>query len=195
MPRPKEFDPDVALDRAMELFRRTGYDGTSTNDLARHLGIGKASLYATFGSKHDLYVQVLRRYSETQCPSAIEILCQPGPALAAVRAYVEGSVADRNGGPGCLIVRAAVDNYPRDPDTASEVAANWNAIEVALTTTLTRARAEGEIPAEKDPRVLARFLLVFLQGVQVVARAEPDTKRLADAARAALGALTAPERE
>lgn len=191
VPRTKEFDPDVALDRAMELFWRTGYEGTSTNDLARHLGIGKASLYGTFGNKHDLYVQALRRYSETQCPSAIEILSQPGPALAAVRAYLEGSVASRDGEPGCLIVKAALENCPRDTETAHEVAANWDAIEVALTTTLTRARAEGEIPAAKDPRALARFLLVFLQGVQVVARAEPDTRRLADAARAALDALTA----
>ena len=62
MPRTKEFDPEVALERAMELFWRRGYATTSVADLVAHLGVARASLYSTFGTKHDLYVAALERY-------------------------------------------------------------------------------------------------------------------------------------
>ncbi len=64
MPRVKEFDPDQALDRAMELFWRKGYEATSVQDLVEHMGINRFSLYDTFGSKHELFMAALDRYSE-----------------------------------------------------------------------------------------------------------------------------------
>lgn len=88
MARTKEFDPDAALDAAVELFWRKGHEAASMSDLVEHLGIGRASLYATFGSKHELYVRALQRYIQTRDPSPIEVLSQPGPVLPAVRALV-----------------------------------------------------------------------------------------------------------
>lgn len=192
MARTKEFDPDAALQKALELFWERGYEATSMADLVQHLGIARASIYATFGGKHDLYVKAFERYLQTRDPDVVEVLSQPGPALPAVRslveAYAEESVCDEFRR-GCMVVNAAVEIMPRDPQIARRVEASWDALETALTSALTRARAQGEISGDKDPRALARFLLVMMQGMRVLGRAHPDPGRLRDAAAQALAAL------
>ena len=193
MARTKEFDPDVALGKALELFWERGYEATSMADLVERLGIARASVYATFGGKHDLYLRALERYLETRDAGVIEALSQPGLALPAVRAlvasYVRESLDDEHRR-GCMVVNAAVELVPRDPQAARRVASSWDTLETALTSALTRARAQGELAAGKDPRALARFLLVLLQGVRVLGRAEPDPGRLRDAAEQALALLS-----
>ncbi|GGO29632.1 TetR/AcrR family transcriptional regulator [Microbispora bryophytorum] len=192
MARTKEFDPDVVLERALDLFWRRGYEATSMADLVEHLGIGRASLYATFGGKHDLYVKALERYAQTRDPNLVELLSQPGPALPAVRTlverYTEESIRDRDRR-GCMIVNAATELLPDDEPVARLVEASWTGLETALTSALIRARAQGEISAESDPRVLARFVLVFLQGVRVMGKGHGDAARLRDAAAQALAML------
>lgn len=185
MGRLKEFDPDAALDAAMHLFWRQGYEATSTADLVAELGIARASLYATFGSKHELYVRALDHYLRRD-PTFIERLSQPGPALPAVRALVESYAAEA--AQGCFVVNAAVERLS-DDEVARRVRTSWDTLEVAFTSALLRARAQGELPADTQPRVLARFLLVFLQGVRVLGRDEHNPERLADAVRAALTIL------
>src|SRR5258708_34322099 len=88
MSRTKEFDPDAALQAALELFWRKGYEATSMADLVDHLGIARASIYGTFGGKHDLYLKALDRYLESRDPAIIEALSQPGPALPSIRALI-----------------------------------------------------------------------------------------------------------
>jgi TetR/AcrR family transcriptional repressor of nem operon len=190
--RTKEFDPDAALQKALELFWERGYEATSMADLVTHLGIARASIYATFGSKHDLYLKALERYLQTRDPGVVEALSQPGPALPAVRAlveaYAEESLHDERRR-GCMVVNAAVEVMPHDPGTARKVEASWDVLETALTSALTRARAQGELAADKDPRALARFLLVMLQGLRVLGRAHPDAGRIRDAAEQTLAVL------
>ncbi|WP_395110961.1 TetR/AcrR family transcriptional regulator [Actinomadura sp. SCN-SB] len=192
MARTKEFDPDEALQKALELFWERGYEATSMADLVQHLGIARASIYATFGGKHDLYVKAFERYLQTRDPDVVEVLSQPGPALPAVRAlveaYAEESLCDERRR-GCMVVNAAVEVMPRDPQIARRVEASWDTVETALTSALTRARAQGEISSEKDPRALARFLLVVMQGLRVLGRAHPDPGRLRDATAQALAVL------
>ncbi|MBO0786464.1 MAG: TetR/AcrR family transcriptional regulator [Actinobacteria bacterium] len=192
MARTKEFDPDAVLQKALDLFWERGYEATSMADLVERLGIARASLYATFGGKHDLYVQALDRYVQGRDPRLVEMLSQPGPALPAVRALVEAyareSACDERRR-GCLVVNAAVEVMARDPQTARRVEASWDTLETALTSALTRARAQGELAPDKDPRALARFLLVVLQGMRVLGRAHPDPGRVRDAADQALAAL------
>lgn len=177
----------------MELFWRRGYEATSMAQLTAHLGIGRASLYATFGDKRELYHRALRRYLATRDPDPVELLSQPGPALPAVRRlvdlYVEESLHDEQRR-GCLVVNSATELLPDDEAVSRLVESSWDTIEVALTSALTRARAQGELAADRDPRALARFLLVFLQGVRVLGRASPDPARLRDAADQALATLT-----
>ncbi|MEV8636614.1 TetR/AcrR family transcriptional regulator [Streptosporangium sp. NPDC051023] len=192
MARTKEFDPEVALQAALELFWERGYEATSMSDLVGHLGIGRASLYATFGGKHDLYLKALRRYVENRDPSPVEMLSQPGPALPAVRAliefYAEDAIRDRRRR-GCMIVNAAAELLPGDERVAGIVDANWTGLETALTSALIRGRAQGELPGDRDPVALARFLLVFLQGLRLVSKGQPDPARLRDAAAQALAIL------
>lgn len=192
MARTKEFDPDVVLQSALELFWQRGYEATSMADLVEHLGIGRASIYATFGSKHELYLKALDRYLQTRDPDPVELLSQPGPVLPAVRAlvrqYVEETVRDQQRR-GCMVVNAAAELLPGDATVARRVENAWSTIEVALTSALTRARAQGEIPADRDPAAMARFLLVLIQGLRIVGKGECDPKRLFDAADQALRLL------
>ncbi|NUW32460.1 helix-turn-helix transcriptional regulator [Nonomuraea sp. SMC257] len=192
MARSKEFDPGAALDAALELFWERGYESTSMADLVDRLGIGRASLYATFGGKHELYMKALERFTELQNPSAVELLSQPGPALPAVRGLVESFArqsSSKEGRHGCMIVNAAAELLPRDEEVCRFVERNWDGLETALTSALIRARAQGELDADKDPRALARFLIVVLQGMRVMGKASPDPARMRDAAAHALSLL------
>ncbi|GAA2300761.1 TetR/AcrR family transcriptional regulator [Nonomuraea roseoviolacea subsp. roseoviolacea] len=192
MARSKEFDPGAALDAALELFWERGYESTSMADLVERLGIGRASLYATFGGKHELYMKALERFTEVQNPSAVELLSQPGPALPAVRRLVESFArqsSSEEGKRGCMIVNAAAELLPRDEEVCRFVDRNWDKLETALTSALIRARAQGELDAGKDPRALARFLIVVLQGMRVMGKASPDPARMRDAAAHALSLL------
>ncbi len=192
MARTKEFDPDAALQAALELFWRRGYEATSMADLVSHLGIARASIYATFGSKRELYAKALERYSEQHGPDIVVELSQPGPALPAVRAVVrrfaDEAAADHERR-GCFVTNTAIELAPHDAAMARRVGASWDSIETALTSALIRARAQGELPAGRDPRALARMLLVLLQGLRVIGRPTDQPGRLADAATQALALL------
>ncbi|TDC53047.1 TetR/AcrR family transcriptional regulator [Actinomadura sp. KC345] len=189
MARTKEFDPDAALQRALELFWERGYEATSMADLVGDLGVARASIYATFGGKHELYVKALERYLQITDPKIAEALSQPGPVLPAVRALIERYAAEAahdGSRRGCMVVNTAVELAPRDAEAARLVEASWGFLEASLTSALTRARAQGELSPDKDPRGLARLLLVLFQGMRVLGRGPTDTGRLRDATRQAL---------
>ncbi|PZT69530.1 TetR family transcriptional regulator [Streptomyces sp. SW4] len=193
MARTKEFDPDAALRAALELFWRRGYEATSMADLVGHLGIGRASIYATFGNKRELYLKALERYEQARLPELLEDLSRPGPALPGVRALVRRFAADAASeelrGRGCFVTNTAAELAPHDPAAARRVERNWDQLETVLHTALARARAQGELPAGRDPLALARMLLVFLQGLRVVGKASADPARVRDAAEQALALL------
>ncbi|MFB7497603.1 TetR/AcrR family transcriptional regulator [Streptomyces sp. NPDC056161] len=192
MARTKEFDPDTALQAAMELFWQRGYEATSMADLVTHLGIGRASIYATFGSKHELYLKAFDRYCENRDALLLRELSQPGPALPAVRAVVRrfaAESAEERRLCGCLVTNTAAELAPHDPVAARRVEQRWDYLETLLHSALTRARAQGELPAERDPRALARMLLVLMQGLRVTGKASPDPTRVRDAAEQALTLL------
>ncbi|MEV6805449.1 TetR family transcriptional regulator [Streptomyces sp. NPDC051132] len=193
MARTKEFDPDAALQAALELFWRRGYEATSMTDLVAHLSIGKASLYATFGSKHELYLRALERYGQTQDPVLTRELSAPGPVLPAVRALVRRFAAEAATAPtrerGCLVTNTAVELAPHDREAARRVERSWDTVETLLHSALVRARAQGELAADRDPAALARMLFVLLQGVRVVGKASADPARVRDAAEQALALL------
>lgn len=191
--RVKEFDPDVALRAALDLFWQRGYESTSMSDLVEHLGIGRASLYATFGSKRDLYLKALDRYLELRDPSPMEVLSQPGPVLPAVRALMH-QYADEAAGDerrrGCFVVNTAIELASRDAAAARRVEESWAQLEAAMESALRRARAQDELPVSADPRALARFLVVTLQGLKVVGKVAPDSARIRDAVETSLRLLS-----
>lgn len=191
--RTKEFDPDAALQSALELFWRRGYEATSMADLVEHLGVGRASIYATFGNKHELYLKALDRYRETRDPLLLRELSQPGPALPAVRTVIrrfatEAATEERRL-TGCFVTNTAAELAPHDTAAARRVEHSWDHIETLLHSALVRAQAQGELPEDRDPRTLARMLLVLMQGLRVVGKASTDPSRVRDAAEQALTLL------
>ncbi|MEU9389504.1 TetR/AcrR family transcriptional regulator [Streptomyces sp. NPDC048324] len=193
MARTKEFDPEAALQAALELFWQRGYEATSMSDLVDHLGIGRASIYATFGSKHELYLKALDRYDRAGLEPIMRELSRPGPALPAVRAlvrrYATEAADDRLRRSGCLVTNTAAELAPHDPAAARRVERNWDQLETVLHSALLRAEARGELPAGRDPLALARTLLVLMQGLRVVGKASDDPARVRDAAEQALTLL------
>ncbi|MBW5424894.1 TetR family transcriptional regulator [Streptomyces sp. BG9H] len=193
MARTKEFDPDAALQAALELFWRRGYEATSMADLVETLGIGRASIYATFGNKHELYLKALERYGEQQKPLLLAELAQPGPALPAVRAAVRRfgaeATADKRRLTGCFVTNTAAELAPHDEAAARSVERSWEQIETLLHSALVRAQAQGELPEDRDPLTLARMLLVLMQGLRVVGKASADAARVRDAVEQALTLL------
>lgn len=193
MARTKEFDPEAALRAALELFWRRGYEATSMSDLVEHLGIGRASIYATFGNKHELYLKALESYDRAGLTPMVRELSQPGPALPPVRAIVRRYAAeaanDQLRALGCLVTNTAAELAPHDAAATRLVERNWDQLEAVLRSALVRAQAQGELPADRDPLTLARMLLVLMQGLRVVGRASGDPARVRDAAEQSLTLL------
>ncbi|MFF4346582.1 TetR/AcrR family transcriptional regulator [Streptomyces sp. NPDC001530] len=193
MARTKEFDPDAALQAALELFWRRGYEATSMADLVAHLGVGRASIYATFGNKHELYLKTLDRYQQARDPRLLRELSQPGPALPAVRTVVRRfateAATDEKRLSGCFVTNTAAELAPHDAAAARRVEHSWDHIETLLHSALVRAQAQGELPDDRDPRALARMLLVLMQGLRIVGKASTDPTRVQDAAEQALTLL------
>ena len=190
MPRTKEFRPEAALDAAMELFWRKGYGATSMRDLLDGMGIGRGSFYDTFGDKHALFLAALDRFEEARTGWVDEAL--EGSGMSGIeevfRRSIEGLVAFEPRR-GCLLANSAVELAPHDPEVAGRISRYVRRTEEAFTGALARARESGEIPAEGDPKALARFLVSNLHGLRVLARAGSDRRTLEDAARVALEAL------
>jgi TetR/AcrR family transcriptional repressor of nem operon len=163
------------------------------SDLVDRLGIGRASIYATFGNKHELYLKALERYDRAGLPPMVRELSQPGPALPAVRSvvrrYATEAADEQLRVNGCLVTNTASELAPHDAAAARHVERNWDQLEAVLHSALIRAQAQGELPADRDPLTLARMLLVLMQGLRVVGKASADPARVRDAAEQALALL------
>jgi TetR/AcrR family transcriptional repressor of nem operon len=190
MARPREFDVDQALDRAMDLFWRRGYEATSMPDLLRELGIGSGSLYAAFGSKDKLYKLALERYCARNSQALIDQLESASDIRAVLRSVlmemVEADLAEPDR--GCLVVNTATERAS-DPGSIERVAAAIRAVESAIAGALERAQARGEIAADKNPSQLARLLTTFIQGLRIVGQVRAGREFVEDAVTAALRAL------
>lgn len=186
--RPRAFDPDVALDRAVEVFWRQGYEGTALSDLTAAMGISKPSLYAAFGNKEDLFATVVERYVSGPGAYAGQALDQPS-ARDVIERLVYGAVdlATRPQTPGCLAV-ASVQACGPDAEPARQHAiACRKAGETALRRRLERARDEGDLAC--DPADVARFVMTVTDGIAVQAAGGTTREELLRAAEMALRAL------
>lgn len=192
MARTKEFDPDAATQRAMDIFWCGGYEATSLQDLLSGLGIGRGSFYDTFGSKRELYLRALDRYRERNAQALMVLLDEPGPVKPALRRMLTALAEDALGDPerrGCFMVNSAIELSSSDPEVARRAVETFRRIERALAVALRRAQAEGEIAADRDPTALARFLVTTIQGLRVMGKANPDRALLEDAIDTALSIL------
>ncbi|MFE4974849.1 TetR/AcrR family transcriptional regulator [Kitasatospora sp. NPDC056651] len=186
--RPRAFDPDTALDRALEVFWRQGYEGTSMADLTAAMGINRTSLYATFGNKEQLFHQALDRYVTSPGAFAAEALEAP-TARAVVERLLLGTI-ELTTGPhtphGCLSVNSVHACAPDSAPVRQEVIARRMAGEAALRRRFEQA---ADLPADCDPQVLARLVHTLTDGIAVQAASGHTREQLRQAADLALRTL------
>lgn len=192
MARPKEFDPTEALGQALGLFWRQGYTATSLDDLLQATGLSKSSLYQSFGSKAALFAAALDRYQADQLSKVREALGGGADARSAIGLLLRSLVlpaSDPSAAWGCLTCNSAIELAPGDPAVAASIARHYAALEDLLAKTLERGQAEGSIGSRHSPIDLARFLIMALNGLQVLVRARSDPARLEQAISVVLTAL------
>ncbi|MCZ9354738.1 TetR/AcrR family transcriptional regulator [Streptomyces mutabilis] len=181
MARPKEFDPDVAVDRAMEVFWRKGYSATTPQDLVDALGIGKGSLYNAFGSKQALFLRALRRYRDSQTEALIEALEQPGPVKQRLRgaltALAEMDLADPDHR-GCLAVNTTAERAGVDQEAAEVLRRMLDRTEEAFQALVAEGQRAGEIDPGRDPVALGSMLMNTVVGMRLVSRIAQGPDRL-----------------
>ena len=169
--RPRAFDTHKALDRAVRVFWRKGYQGASLSALTKAMGINRPSLYAAFGDKKALFRKALDRYAEGPARCLREALAQP-TARAAVERMLHAAAnmqADRHNPHGCLLVQGALACGETADSVRRELNARRAAGETAIRRRLERAKREGDLPGDADPAHLARYLATVMQGMAVQA--------------------------
>ncbi len=188
--RQPTFDRYEALDTALDLFWRHGYDGVSIADLTGAMGIAAASLYHAFGSKADLYREVLRRYGSGGSISLEEIASAPS-SFEAVRRMLDGGIAavTASGKPlGCMVSSGMLMTSAENAGLAAELKAIRTASRKALERRIARDVKAGVLPAATDAAALARFFATILQGLSVQALDGATATELRAVAAAALRA-------
>jgi len=181
--RPRAFDADEALERALDVFWRKGFTDTSLTDLTEAMGINRPSLYAAYGDKQALFRKVVERYLEGPAAYSRQMLAEAPTARAAVEGLLlksAGLLCDGGGRgrTGCLLVHGALGGGAEDAAIAAELAELRRLGEVALKERLDRALADGELPAGTDTAALAGFFTAVQQGMAVKARSGADADHL-----------------
>jgi AcrR family transcriptional regulator len=193
MGRPREFDTDAALEKAMRLFWAKGYEGTSVGDLTKTLGISRPSLYAAFGDKQSLFRAALERYAAGPAGYVAVAIAKPTAREVAehlLRGAADLQASTRNPG-GCLTVNGAI----ACGDEAEPVRQALNAHRTAGVTLLRhrfeQAKAQHDLPKDSDPAALARFLAAVVYGMAVLASGGASRKELEQVIQSAMKAWPA----
>jgi AcrR family transcriptional regulator len=178
--RPRGFDADRALDRALAIFWRDGYEGASLPALTKAMGINRPSLYAAFGNKETLFRKALARYDRGPAGYTYKALKQP-TARGVVEALLKGIVAlltkPQNPG-GCLMVHGALACGENGKRVREELASQRAAGVVAIRRRFQRAIEEGDLSASADASGLARFVATVMHGLAVQAASGASRKEL-----------------
>jgi TetR/AcrR family transcriptional repressor of nem operon len=191
MARPKEFDRDVAVERAMSVFWSKGYAATSTDDLLQVMQIGRQSMYDTFGDKRRLYVEALQRYQLESVAGHIERLRSTASPLAGIEALMVGLISsDRTTREkGCMGVGAICEFGNADTELAQLRLKSSGMLHKALVERFQDAKTAGEIGQTVDIEGATRFVETTMLGLQVAARAGESARTLRDMAMLAIAGL------
>lgn len=188
MGRPREFDVDKALDLALQVFWRKGYEGASMADLTETMGITKPSLYAAFGNKEELFRKALDRY--VNGPGGYVQAALEKPTARAVVEHLlyesADAVTDPNHPPGCLAVQGALSCGDAAESIKQELMSRRAKGEQDLRQRFERAIAEGDLPPGSDAADLAAYVSAILQGMAVQAAGGTTREQLRKIAEMAL---------
>ena len=202
MPRTAEFDPTQALRAAMLAFWANGYEATSLQDLLSATGLSKSSLYATFGGKRQLFLAAFAHYQEERLFHTRRILAEAEDGRGAIASFFrqvivrsapaadpEQTAGGAAHADGCMNANEAVELAPRDADVRAMVAGFNAQVAALLAGAIRRGQADGSIRSAADAETLAGALLVYLQGIWVMARAQAGAPSLLASLEATLTLL------
>ena len=177
MPRRKQFDTDDVLMKAMDLFWRQGYQATSMEDLAKVMGLSRASIYNEFPSKHALFVRALRHYDKVWRENWLADLTKSSSPREAIldvfEAAIDACLADGSRD-GCLLINTALELSPYDPEVADIVTRAFTEMEAFFRTSVERGKALGEIRDTVAEERTASALLGLFIGLRVLVRSRPE---------------------
>ncbi len=192
MPGAKNYQRVDLLDRAIELFRRQGYAGTSTAELVDELGVNRKSMYAEFGSKQGLFEAALERYSQVHLSRVLAPIEDPQANAATIRKAFAGYASAIDGsfaGLGCLMANTAVERAALDPGSAKFVDAYLERLDKAFRRALENARKDGDIGESANLDELAAFFAMSVVGISALIRAKAPSDQVHAAGRAIAGRL------
>lgn len=192
MARPRTFEREDVLDKAMQVFWAHGYEATSVDDLVKATGLVRQSMYNTFGNKHDFYLEALEHYQEFLGARMLGVLKHaPGIKEGFRRLFnqvIDDAVSDTTRR-GCMMVNAATELASRDPSVCKLTAEAEAAKEQFFGELIREAQGRGEIDASKDPDALAKFLYNTVLGLRVRATRRPTRAELEPIVETALSLL------
>jgi AcrR family transcriptional regulator len=187
--RPRAFDAEKALDCALDVFWRKGYEGASLPDLTKAMGINRPSLYAAFGNKEELFRKVLARYVAGPASYVAQALQQP-TARKVVESLLYGEIellTNPKHPRGCLAVQSALACGEAAATVRDELTARRKALERSVRRRFKQAQADGDLPKSADPTALAAYTCAVIHGMAVQAAGgatRKELKRVADLALA-----------
>jgi len=180
--RPRAYEPDVALGKALDLFRRQGFAATSLDDLSEATGMNRPSLYGAFGDKRELYIKSYQRYREDARAAMSAIFREEMPVrqrlerifASALNIYLSGETGPR----GCFTVVTAASEAVGDPEIRAMVLDGLAELDKAFANCFRRAREQGELPESADPAVLAQVASATVHTIAIRSRARVPRKEL-----------------
>lgn len=192
MPRTRTLSDETVLERAIDVFWKNGYAGTSLRDLRLATGLSSAALYHRFSDKEGLFLEVLRRYADDGLVERLARLSALTDALGAIGDFLNELIALSLADPhhrGCLLVNTALDGAPLSGAARGLVRTRLREVETFFAERLQTAIANGALDAETDVEATATALLGTVFAIRVMARLDPDPKRLRALAGHAIASL------
>ncbi|MDA9499110.1 TetR/AcrR family transcriptional regulator [Bradyrhizobium sp. CCBAU 11357] len=180
--RPRAYEPDVALGKALDLFRKQGFAATSLDDLSAATGMNRPSLYGAFGDKRELYIKSYQRYRDEAGAAMVAIFREEMPLrqrleriyASALDIYLSGDTGPR----GCFTVVTAASEAVGDPEIRAMVLDGLTGLDKAFASCFRRAKEKGELPESADPFALAQIASATIHTIAVRSRARVPRKEL-----------------
>jgi TetR/AcrR family transcriptional regulator, copper-responsive repressor len=191
--RPRAYQPEIALGKALDLFRKDGFAATSLDDLSAATGMNRPSLYGAFGDKRELYIKSYQRYRADARAGMIDIFREQLPIrkrleriyAAALDIYLSGEAGPR----GCFTVMTAASEAVADPDIRKLVLEGFFELDRAFAACFRLAKENGELPDSTDPEVLAQLASATIHTIAIRARAQVPRKELEAIVKGALDVM------
>jgi AcrR family transcriptional regulator len=192
MPRPREFDADKALDRAMHVFWEHGYHATSVQDLMKAAGVQKQSLYCAFGDKRSLFLKCLNLYTKQillEIQKMLNDADSPLDGIARVMRFASLAPDSKNCPPGCLMANTALELGLGDPGVADEIRRMFRGIEKMLGAAVRKAQAQGEISKKFDSMAVGQSLANTISGIRILEKTGASKQQVRTVVEMALAAI------